>query len=66
MQRIGPRPFNGLFDEIPYDHPAFVPLLSLTCVLLALVVFVSWALVTHPHRRASRGRDRRRGFRVIQ
>lgn len=62
VQRLKPGPFNGLFDNLTYEHPAFIPII-VTCGLLLFVWFaLAWALWRRWQRAG--GQTKGRGFAV--
>jgi hypothetical protein len=62
MLRFQPGPFGGAFDEVLYDSPIFVPIIS-TCGLLVFVwLATAWALWRG--RRRPVGQSAGRGFPV--
>jgi hypothetical protein len=63
MQSLKPGPFNGFFDEFDYHHPAFVPIITISAILVVVVIAMAWALWRgHPRKR----RQTARGFDVVQ
>ena len=57
MQPLQPGPFNGAFDQIDHQHPAFVPIVVVTLLLGAVFVATVWALWRrHPRKPLVTGR----------
>jgi hypothetical protein len=60
-RRFTQGPFGGAFDGIEYEHPLFLPWLSLTALLLFVFAATVWALWRGHHCQARKGA----GFEVI-
>jgi len=65
VTRIPPGPFNGFFDDIHVEHPAFVPWAVLTVSLLLYFAANVAMLYRRPRRREPAASDPRRGFEIV-
>ena len=65
VQRIPPGPFNGFFDDIYVEHPAFMPWAVLTASLLLYFAANVAVLYRRSRRREPAASNPRRGFEIV-